>query len=101
MKITRKQLLCITAFLGVLIIVYSLVRHFTGLGFSDKMERCLIDGIVIAALGLFMYNRKLARDEKQEQEAKEAAALKKEVEPEDGGQDEALPHWERQNGRAD
>ncbi|MDR2314564.1 MAG: hypothetical protein LBE02_08540 [Spirochaetaceae bacterium] len=100
MKITRKQLLFITASLGVLIIVYSLVRHFTGLGFSEKMERYLMDGIVIAALGLFMYNRKLARDEKQEQAAKEAA-LKNEEEPEDRGQDQALPHWERQKGPAD
>jgi hypothetical protein len=100
MKINRRVLLIITASLGILIIVYSLVRHFTGIGLSEKLERYFLDMIIIAALGLFMYNRKLARDERiareaaaREAEAAEARAAAGETEPEE--EDESLPHWER------
>ncbi|MDR2211356.1 MAG: hypothetical protein LBO65_07855 [Spirochaetaceae bacterium] len=99
MKITRKHLLIITASLGALLIVYSLVRHFTGLGLDPKLERYFLDGIVIVALGLFMYNRKLARDEKQARDAeaqREERALEEgEADQNETGQDETLPHWER------
>jgi hypothetical protein len=73
MKITRTWLLRITGGLGVFIIVYSLIRHFTGVGFGENLEKYMFDIIVFAALGLFMYNRKLAGDEKKEREAREKA----------------------------
>jgi putative Mn2+ efflux pump MntP len=108
MKVTRKMLLIITASLGVLIIVYSLVRHFLGIGLSEKMEKWMMDGIVIAALGCFMYNRKLAKDERLAKEAAQKAEEEKERrrlegaedeepdEPEDYSEnDDNIPHWER------
>ena len=73
MKITRVWLLRITGVLGVFIIVYSLIRHFTDLQFNAATERTMFDIIVFAALGLFVYNRKLANDEKKERESKEKA----------------------------
>jgi hypothetical protein len=73
MKITRVWLLRITGSLGVFIIIYSLIRHFTGFQFDETMEKTIFDIIVFAALGLFIYNRKLAGDEKKEREAKERA----------------------------
>jgi hypothetical protein len=96
MKINRKMLLGITAGLGVLIILYSLVRHFTPFGLSDKLEKYFMDGIVFAALALFLYNRKLASDERKAKEAAEQEALKAEQEPETiQEEDENRPHWER------
>ncbi|MDR2662642.1 MAG: hypothetical protein LBC31_06555 [Treponema sp.] len=97
MKINRKWLLAMTAGLGILLILYSLVRHFFGIGLSDRAEKYMMDGIVIAALGLFMYNRKLARNEKQAKEAAEAAEAARQAEPEQdlSEEDETLPHWER------
>ena len=89
MKIARKTLLIITASLGILIILYSVVRHLAGIGLPPKLENYFMDVIIIAALGLFMYNRKLARDERL---AREAAAQEAAGEPEE---DENLPHWER------
>ncbi|MDR1949981.1 MAG: hypothetical protein LBQ38_11365 [Spirochaetaceae bacterium] len=71
MKITRTWLLRITGGLGFFIIAYSLLRHFTGLSIGEGNEKVLFDIIVFAALGLFVYNRKLAGDEKKEREAKE------------------------------
>jgi hypothetical protein len=71
MKITRTWLLRITAGLGIFLIVYSLFRHFSGFEVDEQVERYLMDGIVFAALGLFVYNRKLASDEKKAREAKE------------------------------
>ena len=97
MKVTRKMLLVITAFLGVLIIVYSLVRQFFGIGLGEKTEKYIFDFIIIAALGLFMYNRKLARDERQAREAaaeEERRALSGGSQ-EESSEDENLPHWER------
>jgi hypothetical protein len=37
------------------------------------MEKTMFDIVVFAALGLFVYNRKLAGDEKRAREAKEQA----------------------------
>ena len=104
MKVTRNMLLIITASLGVLIILYSLFRHFTGKGLSEGAEKYMMDVVVIAALGLFLYNRKMAKEEKL---AREAAAEKarriaeglpeEEPEPVEKTQDndDNLPHWER------
>ncbi|MCL1813800.1 MAG: hypothetical protein FWG29_09820 [Treponema sp.] len=98
MKVTRNMLLIITASLGVLIIVYSLVRYFFGIGLSEDMERYVFDGIIITALGCFMYNRKLARDEKQAREAESVLQAAEETDSADeelSPEEENLPHWER------
>jgi hypothetical protein len=98
MKVTRKMLLTITASLGALIIIYSLVRYFTGRGFSEAGEKYMMDVVVIAALGLFMYNRKMAKDEKRAREAAEEAErrrLEGEEPEEEPPEDKNLPHWER------
>jgi hypothetical protein len=101
MKITRKMLLITIASMGVFIIVYSLIRHFAGMGLGEKAEKLMMDIIIFGALGLFIYNRKLAGDEKKEREA----AIRAEEEKDrlaNEGPDEAdsddnknLPHWER------
>jgi hypothetical protein len=100
-KVTRKLLLMITAGMGIFLIGYSLIRHFTGFGFGEAGEKYMMDVIIIGALGLFMYNRKMARDErlakeaaaKAEEEAERRAAEGPEevIDPEEDN----LPHWER------
>ena len=67
------MLLAITAALGLLIILYSLLRHFTGIRLNDGQEKLFIDAVFIGALGLFIYNRKMAGDEKKAKEAARAA----------------------------
>jgi hypothetical protein len=57
--------------LGALLIAYGLFRHFTGVKVDEGLERIMIDGVIIAALGLFVYNRKLTADEKKEKERRE------------------------------
>ena len=102
MKVTRKMLLLITGALGVLIILYSLFRHFTGKGLSEAAEKYMMDVVVIAALGLFLYNRKMAKDERLAREEAEekarriAEGLPEEPEPvEENPDDNNLPHWLR------
>ena len=94
MKITRKTLLIIIAALGVLLIAYGLIQHFTGFGKGEEWGRYVSDIIIFIALGLFVYNRKLARDEKQ---AKEAEAEERGEGPEEEAavDDDEKPHWER------
>ncbi|GHV75672.1 hypothetical protein AGMMS49942_04930 [Spirochaetia bacterium] len=70
MKVTRTGLLRITAGLGFFLIAYTIFRHFTGIRLNEQFEKYLLDGIVFAALGIFVYNRKLASDEKKAREAK-------------------------------
>ncbi|MDR1507358.1 MAG: hypothetical protein LBI67_09690 [Treponema sp.] len=94
MKLNRKTLLWITAGLGVFLIAYSLVRHFTSFSIDEKIEKYIMDGIIFAALGLFVYNRKLSSDERKAKEAAEKEELKAAEPPEDDG-NENLPHWER------
>jgi predicted nucleic acid-binding Zn-ribbon protein len=88
MKITRNMLLIVTAGLGIFLIVYSLIRHFTGLHFSDAFEKILVDTIIFVALGLFLYNRKLASDEKKAREAKEKAKLEAAARAEETDEDD-------------
>jgi len=64
MKVTRKTLLIIIAALGALLIAYSVIRHLTGFGEGEEWDRYVTDFIIIAALVLFVYNRKMASDEK-------------------------------------
>jgi hypothetical protein len=73
------MLLIVTGGLGIFLIVYSLIRYFTGLHLSEAIEKNLFDTIVFIALGLFLYNRKLASDEKKAREAKERAELEAQV----------------------
>ncbi|MDR2048590.1 MAG: hypothetical protein LBP69_03975 [Treponema sp.] len=96
MKISRKTLLWITAGLGIALIAYSLVRHFTSFSLDEKIEKYIMDGIIFAALALFMYNRKLASDERKAREAAEQEKLKAEQPEETISEgEEDLPHWER------
>jgi hypothetical protein len=93
MKITRVWLLRITAGIGVFIILYSLIRHFTGFTindyFGESAEKTMFDTIVFIALGLFLYNRKMASDERKEREAAEKAkAAEKDETGEPGNADE-------------
>jgi heme/copper-type cytochrome/quinol oxidase subunit 1 len=80
MKVTRRLLLGILVALGVFIIAYSLFRQFTGIGFDERFEKRMFDIVMFAALGIFMYNRKLASDEKKERDAEERAKAAKQAE---------------------
>lgn len=71
MKIKRSWLLRIVGGIGVFIIVYSLVRQFTGFSLGETAEKYMFDTLTFLALGVFMYNRKLAADEKKEKQAEE------------------------------
>ena len=74
MKITRKTLLGITAFLGILIILYALLRQFSGIELGEDYEKLFMDVIFFGAMGIFIYNRKMASDERKAKEAAERLA---------------------------
>ena len=100
MKITRKTLLIIIAALGVLLIAYGALRHFTDFSLGETGDKYISDVIIMTALGIFLYNRKLAKDERLAKEAAENQAEEKPKE-EISGDDEDLPHWERRENSAD
>ena len=97
MKITRKTLLIIIAAMGVLLIVYDVIRHFTGFGEGEEWDRYVAVIIVVFVLWLFIYSRKMAKDEKLAKEAKAAEARRVEEAPEEKApvDDDEKPHWER------
>lgn len=74
MKINRSVLLAVTAALGVLLIGYALAKQFVGFSLDEKLEKTFFDGIFIAAIALFLYNRKLAADEKKAADAEKTAS---------------------------
>jgi hypothetical protein len=74
MKLTRTHLLRIALGLAFFLVAYSLFRHFSGIKLDEGFERIMIDGVIFASLGLFLYNRKLAADEKKERERREDTA---------------------------
>jgi hypothetical protein len=59
MKLTRKWLLRIIAGLGVFMIGYMAVRLLTGYHFSETVELYMFRGIILIALAIFVYNRKV------------------------------------------
>jgi hypothetical protein len=73
MKFSRKSIMFILIGMAAFILVYSLVRQFLGIRFSDAGEKYMFDIFIFAALGIFVYNRKMANDEKKAREAKEQA----------------------------
>jgi len=81
----------IIAGLGALIIIYSLFRHLTGIGLGEEEEKLMMNIVVFAALGIFIYNRKMAKDENQAKEARK----KEQISFEELAANESLPHWER------
>ena len=91
MKITRKMLLIIIAVLGVLLIAYGLIRQFTAIEIDESTDKYVTNIIIFIALGLFVYNRKIASDEKRSREAEEAERLAKENQEEEDSQDEETP----------
>jgi hypothetical protein len=68
MKISRVWLLRILIALAFIIVVYSIVRDVTGFTLGEKNEGFLMNAVVFAALGIFVYNRRLAAGEKEERE---------------------------------
>ena len=91
MKLTRSTILKIVAGLGIFMISYSLIRYFTGVGFGETVEKYIFDGIIFAALGLFLYNRKLTKDEKQAKAAAEEEAERKAEEEAEKAEKAAKP----------
>ena len=105
MKLTRKTLLKICGGLGIWIVVYSLLRQFTGFHLGEAAEKYMMDVVIFSALGLFIYSRKMANDEKKAREAAEEAERRAKEEPQETAvvqeTDENLPHWERYKNDAD
>ncbi|MDR0387686.1 MAG: hypothetical protein LBH57_06575 [Treponema sp.] len=81
MKLSRVWLLRILIALGVIIIVYSIVRHVTGFTIGEKNENFLMQTVIFAALGIFIYNRRLAAEEKKEREEKAKSGTGEEAGP--------------------
>jgi hypothetical protein len=71
MKIKRSWLLKIIVGIGGVIILYSLIRHFTGFSLGETAEKYMFDTFTFLALGIFLYNRKLAAEEAREKKAEE------------------------------
>ncbi|MDR2181309.1 MAG: hypothetical protein LBN92_01365 [Treponema sp.] len=95
-KPTRKMLLGIAAALGIILILYALLAEFLHVKLPEKIERYFMDAIVFGALAIFMYNRKLAGDERKAREAAEQeAASQAEEAPASESGGENRPHWER------
>lgn len=72
MKIKRSWLLATTTGIALFMILYTVIRHFTGFSFGETFEKYFFDAIFIAAIGLFILNRKIASDEQKERDAKRA-----------------------------
>jgi uncharacterized membrane protein len=82
------MLLGITVGLGVFLIGYTLIRQFAGIGFGEDAEKTMFDIIILTALGVFVYNRKLAADEKKERQDAERAEAAKQAEAAESVPDE-------------
>jgi hypothetical protein len=68
MKLTRTHLIWIAIGLGSFLAAYSIFRSWSGIRIEERFERIMIDGVIFAALGILLYNRKLAADEDKERD---------------------------------
>ena len=71
MKITRKMLLIIVAILGFILIAYGVLQYLTGFTLGESGDKYVSNIIIFSALGIFLYHRKLLKDEKLAKEAAE------------------------------
>jgi len=107
MKITRKLLLRIIICLGILLLAYSFIRHFTNFALDENIEKYFINGIIIASIIIFFYNRKLYNEEmqakaaKEEKEKRQTEIPAEEIPADETQDDENLPHWERKDYNRD
>lgn len=70
---------------------YTALRQLFGFSLGERFEQNIFNGLVIAAVGVFVLNRKLVADEaKAANEAKAAAEAKAAGELEPAAQDKAL-----------
>ena len=72
MNIKRSWLLAVTASLGAALILYTAARQVFGFSLGKGFEENIFNGILVAAVGIMMLNRKLSADEKKALEAKKA-----------------------------
>ncbi|MDR0323997.1 MAG: hypothetical protein LBI12_06100 [Treponema sp.] len=79
-KLTRKKILIILTALGASLILYGLIRHFTNWEPPETFDSYFTNVIIVAALILFVYNRKMIKDERLAKEAEEKAELQSENE---------------------
>jgi uncharacterized membrane protein YidH (DUF202 family) len=100
MILSRKMLLTAIAGLGVFLIAYGLIRYFTGFEPGESVDKYLTDIIIMIALGLFIYSRKMAKDEKQAREAADESA-EESVEETVIDEDNGKPHWEQNKETTD
>jgi hypothetical protein len=93
MKIKREWLLIAIGAIGVSMILYTLARQFLGFNLGEAFEKFFFDGVFIAAIGIFMFNRKMLSDEKKEAAEKaalEQAQAQEEEESDSGSVDDHL-----------
>jgi len=64
LKDKRRLLLIALIAMAVLLVGYGLLRGLAGIRLPDRLDRALPDLIMIAAVGIFVYGRKLAKEEK-------------------------------------
>ncbi|MDR3130152.1 MAG: hypothetical protein LBU18_01250 [Treponema sp.] len=81
MKISRTWLLRILIALAFVIAAYSVLRHITGFTLGGKTENFLMDAIMITALGVFIYNRKLGAGGPAKKEPEQKAGGGEKTEP--------------------
>ena len=83
MKVTRKMLLMIILGMGIFLIAYGVFRYFSGIEINEKWDKYLTDTIILVAIILLLYNRKMASAEKLAEEAEKRAKLSEETEEEE------------------
>jgi thiol:disulfide interchange protein len=71
--IKRTTLLGLTIALAALLLTYTFLRTFTSIKLDQAGERIAMICLICCALGIFIMNRRLAAEEKKENEAQEAA----------------------------
>ncbi|AEJ19990.1 hypothetical protein [Gracilinema caldarium] len=84
MKLNRTWLLWIIGSLGVAMILYAVAKQIIGFSVDPALEKTFFDFIIIGALGILIYNRKLAAEEAAEAQKSEPAPEKASEAADDG-----------------
>lgn len=84
MKLNRTWLLWIIGSLGVAMILYAVAKQIIGFSVDPALEKTFFDFIIIGALGILIYNRKLAAEEAAEAQKNDTAPEKDPETSDDG-----------------
>jgi hypothetical protein len=90
-KPTKKHFTIMLGSLVVILLAFGLLRLKFGQFLPDTIDKNLPDAVIIAAVGIMLWNRQILKEQKKEEEARKAAEAAAAAESSEDEEDGHIP----------